>query len=120
DARLEGTDGAARGAVLVRAVHGRGVLVPAVAQAVRAGAGGSVGGEDRCDLLGCHHRRKALAVAGMGFCNPRLQAGLCKTLAALPLLAAARPCSHCLTLGKWAEVELSARWPRREFRRSGR
>ena len=28
------------------------------------------------DLLRCHHRRKALAVAGMGFCNPRLQAGL--------------------------------------------
>src|SRR5262245_5416962 len=34
----------------------------------------------------------------MGFCHPRLQAGLCKTLTALPLPAAPRPRSGCLSL----------------------
>ena len=47
DAGLEGEDGAAGGAVPVRAVHGGGVLVQPVAQAVRPGAGGGVGGQDR-------------------------------------------------------------------------
>jgi hypothetical protein len=75
-ARLEGADGAAGGAVPVRAVHGGGVLVQPVAAAVQAGAGDALGGKAGRDLRRRHHRRKAVAVAGMGFGNPRLQAGL--------------------------------------------
>src|SRR5262249_33243380 len=99
DARLEGEGGAADGAVPVRAVHGGSSVVLPVAPAVRPGGGrggGGGAGEDRRALRGSPHRRKALAVAGMGFCPPRLQAGLCKTRAALLLLAAARPGSRCL------------------------
>ena len=61
-----------RSALPVRGVHGGGMLVQPVAQAVLRGAGGGLGGEAGRDVLRRHHGRKALAVGGMGFCNPRL------------------------------------------------
>ena len=38
--------------------------------------GWTMGGEAGRDVLRRHHGRKALAVGGMGFCNPRLPGGL--------------------------------------------
>ncbi len=97
DARVEADDGPASGAVPIRAVHGSGLPVQPVAQAVRPGTGDPGGGQAGRDLLRCDHSRKALAVAGVGFCNPRLQAGLCKTRTPLPLPAAPGSCSCCLS-----------------------
>ncbi len=41
----------------------------------------------------------AVVVGGMGFCNPWLQGGLCKTIPAVSLAAVARPCSSYVSHG---------------------
>ena len=58
--------------VVVLAVRG-------VAGAVAAGAGGGLAGQARRDLLGRDHGGAALAVAGMGFRDPRSSRGLSET-----------------------------------------
>ncbi len=42
-------------------------------------AGGGLAGKVRRDVLGCHHGGTALAVGGMGFCNPWSSRSLFKT-----------------------------------------
>ncbi len=61
-------DGAAGGALPVRAVQRRGVGVRAPRGRWRNDRGpGRVGGEGRNDILRCHNGRKALAVEELGF-----------------------------------------------------
>lgn len=52
--------------VLVLPVYRGDVVVLGSAPTVRASAGGGFAGEVRGDVLGCHHRRAALAMGGMG------------------------------------------------------
>ena len=68
----------------VRSLHGGGVPVRGVAQAVRRGAGGELAGQARCDVLRRDHGGPTLVVAGMGIRDPRSSRGLLKTQCPIP------------------------------------
>jgi len=71
---------------------------------------GFVAGKQDVDLLRCHPRRKTLAVEEWVFAIPGYKPALfAKTLRALPLPAAQRPCSCCFESRKgFPKFEMSA------------
>ena len=98
DARMEGGDGVAAGAVPVRAVlGGRGGVRP-VAGADEGRGPGGMAGQGRDDLLRRHHGGKALAVGGLGFRKPWVRRGLLKTLTPVPGGLAFSLGTACLTV----------------------
>ena len=96
DSRLEPEHGAASRPVPVRLVYGCGVLVRRVAVAVCASPRGGLARQARRDVLGRDHGGSSLAVAGMGFCDPRSSRSLLKTQRPIPANPAQWPGSSRL------------------------
>src|SRR5438045_607326 len=96
DSRLEPGHGAASRPVPVRLVYGRRVLVRRIAVAVCAGPRGGLARQARRDVLGRDHGGPSLALARVGFCDPRSSRSLLKTQRPIPANPAQWPGSRCL------------------------
>src|SRR5262249_25649834 len=108
DARLDGADGLARGALSVRPVHGGGGVVRPVAGAASRGVRGGAAGQAGGDVRRCADGGAALAVGGLGFCDPRSWSSLLQTQSPLPTSTARWLDAGAITPINWAQVKLRA------------